>query len=91
MLKEPYPKGYKIPRVTSFNGTIDLVDHINRFLHQVESQTTRDDILCRAFPGTLEGVLYRWFSDLKLGSITSFGDLCQKFMAQHVAKMKVKK
>lgn len=91
LLWEPHLKVYKIPRVTPYNRMTSPLNHINRFLNQMESQTMHDEILCRAFLGTLEGVLYWWFFNLKLGSILNFGDLCWKFKAQHITKMRVKK
>lgn len=60
-------------------------------MNQMESQTMLDNILYRAFPRTLEGVSYWWLFDLKPRSILNFGNLCQKFKEQHIAKMRVKK
>lgn len=84
-LREPYPKDYKISRVTPYNGATDPMNHINRFLHQMESQTMQEDTLCYVFLGNLDGVSYRRFSDQKPRSIINLRDLCRKFKEQHVA------
>ncbi|KAF7823585.1 uncharacterized protein G2W53_021729 [Senna tora] len=38
-----------------------------------------DEVMCRAFPSTLDGHTHLWFSDLSSGSISSFKQLSKRF------------
>ncbi|XP_016206432.1 uncharacterized protein LOC107646787 [Arachis ipaensis] len=46
-----------------------------------------DAIRCRAFPVTLVGPVIRWFNALPQGSITTFTNICQSFLARFTTRI----
>nr|XP_025703794.1 uncharacterized protein LOC112805658 [Arachis hypogaea] len=46
-----------------------------------------DAVRCRAFPITLAGPAIQWFNTLPQGSITTFADISQKFLARFTTRI----
>jgi hypothetical protein len=55
------PPDFKVPHVDSYDGSKDLVDHIETYNTHMPLQGAPDEIMCRAFPITLKGPAIRWF------------------------------
>ncbi|XP_077228586.1 uncharacterized protein LOC143861570 [Tasmannia lanceolata] len=74
-----------MPHVPQYDGTTDLVDHLETFRTMILLHGASDGFLCRAFPTTLMGVGRDWYSRLKPNSIDNFEefgeDLVRYFMS----------
>ena len=55
IMQEPIPPNFKLPQFESYDGTSDLVDHLEAFRIMMLLHGTPDAILCRAFPSILKG------------------------------------
>lgn len=91
VLQEPFPNDFKTPKLELYDGSIDLNDHMNMFLSQLETQNLKDAFLCRVFPRTLKETPYHWSIDLPLASITIFVNLTFKFITQHIRNIRIRK
>src|SRR4051812_23070695 len=77
---EPYPKGFKVPALHSFDGTQLASQHIYHFKSLTGSVSNNEAMTTRLFLGTLQGVAFEWFKRLKPGCIKSWQDLEPKFL-----------
>ena len=68
----PLPQKFRMPQVESYNGSKDLLDHLESFKTLMHLQGVANDIMSRAFPTTLKGFARIWFSRLTLNSISTF-------------------
>ena len=75
------PKGFKLPTMESYDGTVDLIDHLEMFCISMSIQGVGDAIMCKAFPATLKKVTMSWFSSLPPRSISIFKKLRKKFVS----------
>ncbi|KAF7838825.1 uncharacterized protein G2W53_007307 [Senna tora] len=50
-----------------------------------------DEVMCRAFPSTLDGDAQLWFSDLPSGSISSFKQLSKRFTSYFATSRTIKR
>ncbi|GKV21352.1 hypothetical protein SLEP1_g31338 [Rubroshorea leprosula] len=50
---EPYPVGFKIPQLETYDGTKDLDDHLHAFYSCMQAQNAFDALMCKIFPSTL--------------------------------------
>nr|XP_025678458.1 uncharacterized protein LOC112778345 [Arachis hypogaea] len=76
---------------TRYDGTKDPQEHVTAFEARINLEGVGDAVRCRAFPVTLASPAIRWFNTLPQGSITTFADISQKFLARfttHIAKAK---
>ena len=62
-------------QVESYDGSKDLLDHLESFKTLMHLQGVVDEIMCRAFPTSLKGPVQIWFSRLTLNSIGTFKEL----------------
>ena len=76
----PFPPKFKMPFLDSYDGTRDPFDHIATFKTTMHLQGVPDKILCRAFPTTLKGPAWVWFSKIPLGTVSSFEELSNLFV-----------
>ena len=53
----PLPLKFKMPSLDSHDGTRDPFDHIATFKTTMHFQGVPDEIMCRAFPTTLKGIV----------------------------------
>lgn len=53
LLETNYPKGWKAPRLVTYNGIDDLDYHPHMFVATMEDMTKRKDIWCHRFHHTL--------------------------------------
>ena len=54
-LRHPLPAKFIMPKVESFDGVKDPVDHLNTYKKQMELHGYLDPVRCRAFSTTLKG------------------------------------
>ncbi len=62
---EPVPSRFKMPQIEPYNGTTDPLDHLESYRALMALQGSSKAVLCRAFPTTLRGTAWLWFSGLK--------------------------
>ena len=72
---KPLPAKFKMPTIDSFDGTTDLVDHLETYRTLMILHAFPDEIMCRAFPVTLKGSARLWFSQLPADSVSTFQHL----------------
>ena len=76
----PLPPKFKMPSLNSYDGTHDPFDHIATFKTTMHLQGVPDEIMCRAFPTTLKGLVRVWFSKIPPNSVSSFEELSKLFV-----------
>ena len=64
VLHFPLPTRFRMPQIEAFDGTKDLVDHLNTYKNQMELHGYQDPVRCRAFAITLKGPVLAWFNRL---------------------------
>ena len=72
VLHFPFPPKFRMPQMDAFDGTKDLMDHLNTYKNQIELHRYQNPIRCQAFTITLKGSALAWFSRLHLVSIFFF-------------------
>ncbi|GKV18274.1 hypothetical protein SLEP1_g28679 [Rubroshorea leprosula] len=50
---EPYPAGFKIAQLETYDRTKDLDDHLHAFYSCLQAQNAFDALMCKIFPSTL--------------------------------------
>ena len=71
----PLPLKFRMLQLESYDGAKDPLDHLKSFKTLMHLQRVADEIMCKAFPTTLKGILRIWFSRLTPNSISTFKDL----------------
>ena len=71
----PLPLKFRMLQLESYDGAKDPLDHLKSFKTLMHLQGVADEIMCKAFPTTLKGILRIWFSRLTPNSISTFKDL----------------
>ena len=84
VLHFPLPAKFRVPQIEAFDGTKDLVDHINTYKNQMELHGYQDPVRCRAFSITLKGPTLAWFNRLSLSSVSSFRELSIAFVSHFI-------
>jgi len=79
------PGRFKVPDISVFSGSEDLVEHLDNFRAHMSLHKTTDAVACRAFPLTLPGKARDWLRNLLPKSIDNFDTLGRKFLAQFVS------
>ena len=75
---------FRMPRVETFDGVKDPVDHLNTYKNQMELHGYQDPVRCRAFSITLKGPALAWFNRLPPSSISSFRELSIAFVSHFI-------
>ena len=76
----PLPSMFKMHLLDLCDGTCDQCDHIVTFKTIKHLQRVLDEIMCRAFPTTLKGPAWVWFSKIPPNTIGSFEELSKLFI-----------
>ena len=71
----PLPLKFRMLQLESYDGAKDPLDHLKSFKTLMHLQGVADEIMCRAFPTMLKGLLRIWFIRLTPNSISTFKDL----------------
>ncbi|XP_062170604.1 uncharacterized protein LOC133876353 [Alnus glutinosa] len=79
------PGRFKVPDISIFSGSEDVVEHLDNFRSHVSLHKTPDAVACRAFPLTLSGKARDWLRNLPPRSIDNFDTLGRKFLTQFVS------
>ncbi|XP_015950343.1 uncharacterized protein LOC107475223 [Arachis duranensis] len=87
ILKVWLPRKFDKSTDMRYDGTKDPQEHVTAFEARINLEGVGDAVRCRAFPVTLAGPAIRWFNTLPQGSITTFADISQKFLARFTTRI----
>ncbi|XP_057723511.1 uncharacterized protein LOC130939424 [Arachis stenosperma] len=87
ILKVWLPKNFDKPTNMRYDGTKDPQEHLTAFEARMNLEGVGDAARCQAFPVTLAGRAIRWFNVLPQGSIMTFTDISQSFLAQFMTRI----
>ncbi|GKV02708.1 hypothetical protein SLEP1_g15104 [Rubroshorea leprosula] len=79
IILEPYPAGFRIPQLETYDGTKDPDDHLHAFYSCMQAQNASDALMCKIFPSTLRGNARTWYYSLPPRSINSYIELASAF------------
>ncbi|GKV43254.1 hypothetical protein SLEP1_g50568 [Rubroshorea leprosula] len=90
---EPYPAGFKIPLLETYDGTKDPDDHLHAFYFYMQAQNASDALMCKIFPSTLRAVIsslsHERFRDSLLKHLaTTFSEIKNKMDIRHLGPMR---
>ena len=80
---------FKMPKTKLYDGTTDLLDHLESFKTLMLLHGAMDKISCQTFPSTLRKSARYWYSSLKLGSINSVDQLSRSFVSYFASSQKL--
>ena len=87
----PLPSKFKMPSLDSYDGTHDSCDHIETFKTTMHLQGVLDEIICKAFPTTLKGAAWVWFSKIPPNTVGSFEELSKVFVNNFIGGQRHKR
>ena len=91
VLHFPLSVKFRMLQIETFDGTKDLIDHLNTYKNQMEMHGYQDPIRCRAFAITLKGPALAWFNKLLSSSISSFTELSIAVVSHFIGARMYKK
>ena len=75
----PFPQGFRIPHVPTFEGKTDPCSHLSTFNTIMRASNVGYELRCMLFPTSLAGPAKSWFEKYKRHSITSWEQLSKDF------------
>ncbi|XP_072058264.1 uncharacterized protein [Arachis hypogaea] len=87
ILKVRLPRNFDKPTDMRYDGIKNPQEHVTAFEARMNLEGVGDAVRCRAFPVMLAGPAIRWFNTLPQGSITTFADISQKFLARFTTRI----
>lgn len=91
VLNRALPPKFCLPQLESYDGSKDLLDHIESFKTLMLLQMTPDEVMCRAFPTTLKGAIRVWFRKIPPGTIVDFEQLSKGFVHHFIGGQRHKR
>ncbi|GKV21714.1 hypothetical protein SLEP1_g31668 [Rubroshorea leprosula] len=88
---EPYPIGFKIPQLETYDGTKDPDDHLHAFYSCMQAQNASDALMCKIFPSTLRGNARTWYYSLPPRSISSYTEMASAFATKFSSRKLIRK
>ncbi|GKV46241.1 hypothetical protein SLEP1_g53240 [Rubroshorea leprosula] len=88
---EPYPTGFKIPQLETYDGTKDPDDHLHAFYSCMQAQNASDALMCKIFPFTLRGNAQTWYYSLPPRSISSYTEMASAFVTKFSSRRLIRK
>ena len=86
----PLSSKFKMPSLNSYDGTRDPCNHIATFKTTMHLQVVPDEIMCKAFPTTLKGPTWVWFSKIPLNVVGSFKELSKLLVNNFIGGQRLK-
>lgn len=86
----PFPLGFKLPHVSSYDGTTDHGNHLSTFNVVMKASNVNTELMCMLFPTSLTGSAKSWFDKFKRHSITSWEQLSSEFKKRFRAARTIK-
>jgi hypothetical protein len=71
-------------RLAVYDGKGDPVGHLSRYWQSMALHNSNDALMCRIFPSSLGEVGLRWFDRLDHGSIHSWQEMSESFIARFI-------
>ncbi|GKU88726.1 hypothetical protein SLEP1_g2955 [Rubroshorea leprosula] len=71
---EPYPTGFKIPQLETYDGTKDPDDHLHAFYSCMQAHNAFDAFMYKIFPFTLHGNARTWDGESLKNYMSRFND-----------------
>ncbi|VFQ69578.1 unnamed protein product [Cuscuta campestris] len=90
ILRAPLLSSFQMPPIPRYDGTTDPQEHFNRYQTLMNVVTFSEEVLCRSFPATLDGLASEWFNELPEGKIDSWEDLARRFLVHFAGNRKKK-
>ncbi|GKV40237.1 hypothetical protein SLEP1_g47906 [Rubroshorea leprosula] len=91
IILEPYPAGFRIPQLETYDGTKDPDDHLHAFYSCIQAQNASDALMCKIFPSTLRGNARTWYYSLPPRSINSYTELTSAFATKFSSRRLIMK
>ncbi|GKV28953.1 hypothetical protein SLEP1_g37937 [Rubroshorea leprosula] len=91
IIHEPYPPGFRMPQLETYDGTKDPNDHLHAFYSVMQAQNASDALMCKIFPSTLRGNAQTWYYSLLQSSIGSYAELAASFATKFSSCRLIKK
>ncbi|GKV49566.1 hypothetical protein SLEP1_g56308 [Rubroshorea leprosula] len=88
---EPYPVGFKIPQLETYDGMKDPDDHLHAFYSCMQAQNASDALMCKIFPSTLRGNARTWYYSLPPRSISSYTEMTSAFTTKFSSRRLIRK
>lgn len=79
IMEVPPPDNWQWLTIDEYDGTTDPDEHVKVYVAHVSVYSTKDAIFCRAFPTSLKGEAFSWYSELPPMSINCFATLVARF------------
>ena len=86
----PFPHGFKLPHLSTYDGTTDPTNHLGTFNVVMRATNVNSELRCMLFPTTLTGPAKSWFDKFRRHSITSWEQLSKDFKKQFRAARTIK-
>ncbi|XP_027088750.1 uncharacterized protein [Coffea arabica] len=83
--EERLPPNFKLPSISSYDGRGDPEDYIHAFISAFRIYCIPDPVICRVFPVFLQGTARKWFWGLEPRSISTLGELVERFLHRFVS------
>ncbi|GKV37220.1 hypothetical protein SLEP1_g45277 [Rubroshorea leprosula] len=91
IILEPYPAGFRIPQLKTYDGTKDPVDHLHAFYSCMQAKNASDALMCKIFPSTLRGNARTWYYSLPPRSINSYTEMASAFATKFSSRRLIRK
>ncbi|XP_034677774.1 uncharacterized protein LOC117908264 [Vitis riparia] len=90
IIKYEPPRGFIVPKFSSYDGSSDPFDHIMHYRQLMTLDIGNDMLLCKVFPVSLQSQALSWFHRLPVKSIDNFRDLSEVFVGQYLCSARHK-
>jgi len=80
-----------MPQVEVYDGSWDLLDHLESFKTLMHLHGVLDEIMRRAFPTTLKGLARVWFSKLTPNTVSTFKELSRHYITHFIGGQRYKR
>ena len=87
----PFSSKFYISQIEVYDESKDPLDHLESFKTLMHLQGVADEIMCRTFPITVNGLVRVWFSRLTPNSISTFKELGAQFASYFIGGHRYKK
>ncbi|GKU99462.1 hypothetical protein SLEP1_g12312 [Rubroshorea leprosula] len=88
---EPYPAGFRISQLETYDGTKDPDDHLHAVYSCMQAQNASDALMCKIFPSTLQGNARTWYYSLPSRSISSYTEMTFAFATKFSSRRLIRK
>ena len=87
----PLPTKFRMPQVETYDGSRNPFYHLESFKPLMHLQGVPEEIICRAFPTTLEGPARIWFNKLTPNTVSTFKELSGHFVTHFIGGQRHKR